>query len=42
MIGVWNMIIFSMIIPLKIACGLYSAMAYNRKNTVETFGMIFP
>ena len=35
MIGVWNMISFSMIISLKIARGLYSAMAYIRKNTVK-------
>ena len=28
---------FSMIISLKIACGLYSATAYIRKNTVVVF-----
>ena len=35
MIGIWNMILFSMIISLKIACGLYSATAYIRKNTAQ-------
>ena len=34
MIGVWNMIFFSMIISRKIACGLHSATAYIRKNMV--------